>query len=139
MYSSSCIEQKGVIEEIANGLAKVRISSFTACADCHAKTLCGIPGDTTRYIEVPVKDNDFFIGEPVYIGIKRTLGLKASLLAYLVPFILMLLMLIMLLSFQVNELISGMITLLILLFYFIGLYFFRDRMSKAFTFILQKT
>jgi sigma-E factor negative regulatory protein RseC len=138
MVSSSCIEQKGVIEEIANGRAKVRISSFTACSDCHAQNSCVFFGNTTRYIDVPVHEDEFCKGESVQISIKRTHGLKASILAYLIPFVIMIIILILLSFFHINELISGVVAMLTVFLYFLAFYFFRNRMHKAFTFILSK-
>ena len=138
MDSSSCVEQKGVIEEIANGRAKVRISSFTACSDCHAQKSCGISGTASRCIEVPVGRTEFLVGETVSVSMERSLGLKASILAYLVPFLLMICLLILLKSIHASELISGVSTLLLVSLYFFGLYLFRYRMQKAFTFILHK-
>ncbi len=138
MDSSPCIEQKGVIEEIVNGYAKVRISSFAACANCFAKASCGIPEGTTRHIEVPVREEVFSEGESVLVNMKRTMGMKATLIAYIVPFVLVITTLLILTSFHITELFSGLISLLVLLPYFIGLYFFSDHLRRSFIFTLRK-
>ena len=138
MNSSSCIEQKGVIEEIADGLAKVRISSFEACAACHAKSVCGISEGSTRYYEVPVADNEFSKGEPVFIKMKRIMGLKATLIAYIIPFLLVITVLFLFTWLDADELITGIVSLIILVPYFCGLYLLRNYLRRSFIFTLRK-
>ncbi len=138
MNSSSCIEQKGVIEEIVDGLAKVRISSFEACATCHAKSACGISEGSTRYYEVPVADNEYSKGEPVLINMKRIMGLKATLIAYIIPFLLVITILFLFTWLDADELITGIVSLIILVPYFSGLYLFRNHLRRSFIFTLRK-
>ena len=138
MDSSPCIEQKGVIEEIIDGKAKVRISSFVACANCHVKAACGIPEGTTRIIIAPLLGENFNKGESVYINMKRSMGIKAALIAYILPFIIVISTLLILSMFDLEELITGLISLAILIPYFSGLFLFRDRLKRSFIFTLRK-
>ncbi len=138
MDSPPCIEQKGVIEEISDELARVRISSFAACAYCHARKACGIPEGTSRVIEVSVTEKGFSKGDPVYINMKRSMGLKAAVIAYIVPFVIVITSLLLLTMFNIGELFSGTISLVILIPYFTGLYFFRDRLKRSFIFTMKK-
>ena len=108
MDSSPCIEQKGVIEEITDGLAKVRITSFTACANCFTKDSCGIYKAVDRHIEIPTRKGEFQKGELI------------------------------LTSIRLKELYAGLISLLILVPYFTGLYFFRDHLRRTFIFTMRK-
>ena len=138
MDSSTCIEQKGVVEEISNGLAKVNITSFTVCANCHSKQTCGITDSANRDIYVPIgSSQNISIGETVRIIMKRTMGWKATLLGYVIPFILVLTTLLILSSLQIHEVIVGLGSLGILIPYFITLYLNRERLRNTFSFTIQ--
>ncbi|MBN1951623.1 MAG: SoxR reducing system RseC family protein [Bacteroidales bacterium] len=138
MSSASCIEQKGVIERIENGQASVRLAVFQACAHCHSKSACGVADESTRNIEIALPDENYSIGEQVMIGMKRHLGIRATFLAYVFPFLLVMIVLILLTTLHLNELLSGIFSLISLVPYFILLYLFRDRLDRTFTFTLRK-
>ena len=139
MDSSPCIEQKGVIEEITDGLAKVRITSFSACANCLTKDSCGLlSGGVNKHIEIPDSKGEFQKGETVFINMRRSMGLKATLIAYIIPFFLIILTLLMLTSIRLKELYAGLISLSVLIPYFTGLYFFRDHLRRTFIFTMRK-
>lgn len=138
MKAFTCVEQKGVVEEINDGLAKVNITTFSACAHCLSKEMCNITESAIRHIYAPVGDANIAEGETVKVLMKRTLGLKASLLAYFYPFILVILSILILTAIHLNELASGLISLSILVPYFFLLYMFRERLKRTFTFTLQK-
>ena len=138
MKSYTCVEQRGVVEEINDGFAKVSIISFSACAHCVSKEMCNLTDSATREISAPVEDLQITEGETVRVIMKRVLGLKASLLAYFYPFILVILSVLILTAIHLSELASGLISLGILVPYFFVLYLFRERLKRTFTFTLQK-
>jgi len=138
MDSASCIEQKGVIENIEDGLANVNITTFSACTHCHAKNACNISSESSRIIQVPVGEGMYTPGELVRIIMKRSLGMRAAFFAYIFPFILVLALLIVLTSIELSELLAGLSSIVLLVPYFLGLYFFRERLKRTFTFTLQK-
>lgn len=139
MDSSTCIEQKGVVEEISDGLVKINITSFSACAHCHSKQACGIIDSARREIFVPTSNsNAVSIGDTVNVIMKRSMGWKATILGYVVPFIMVLTTLLILNSLQLHEVVIGLGSLVILIPYFIVLYYNRDRLRKTFSFTIQK-
>jgi positive regulator of sigma E activity len=138
MDSSSCIEQRGVIEEISDGKASVIFSSIAACGNCSASGLCEIVGQASRKIIVPVGSDHFSAGEEVHIVMKRSMGRNATILAYLLPFVLLILSLLIGTYSKLGDLTCGLLCFITLILYFIGLYVFRNRIKKAFNFILQK-
>ncbi|MBA7528688.1 hypothetical protein ES705_20876 [subsurface metagenome] len=138
MDSSTCIEQKGVVEEISNGMARVNINMFSACAGCHAKKACNFIDARFRHIMVPTDGNHYSIGETVGIIMKRSLGLKASFIAYFIPLALLIVTLLVLTSLRLNEVFAGILTLLILAPYFILVYRFREKLTRTFTIRLRK-
>lgn len=139
MSSSNCIEQKGIIEEIEMDVAKVNITSFSACSGCHSQASCNLSESTEKQIEVPLPvDGQYRIGETVAVLMKRVMGWKATLLAYFIPFVLVMITLLTLTSFNLHEVIAGLAGLAILVPYFVVLYLMRDRLKTAFSFSLRK-
>ncbi|MBN1597696.1 MAG: SoxR reducing system RseC family protein [Bacteroidales bacterium] len=138
MSSSACIEQKGVVENISDGFATVSIMSFSACANCHSKKLCGIDENSQKSVTALTGSKTFSVGENVGIIMKRSLGLKATFIAYILPFILMLAVMLTLNYTGVKEIITGLISILVLVPYYSVIYLFNDRLKKTFTFELTK-
>lgn len=138
MSSSDCVEQKGIIEEVSNGIAKVNITSFSACATCNAKAACQTSESASKIIDVHIYDNTYQKGDLVKVSMKRVLGLKATLLAYVLPFAIIILSLIIFTQIGMSESISGLISLLLLVPYFLIIYLLRDSLKKTFQFTLDK-
>jgi positive regulator of sigma E activity len=138
MDFSSCIGQKGVVEEISDVNVSVSFTKYSACGDCHAQGICASFFLSERKIVVENAGKQFQIGEEVNVLMERKMGLRATLIAYLFPFILMLCMLIVFTKLHMSELASGISILLLLAVYFMILYLFRDRLKKQFYFILEK-
>lgn len=138
MNTSSCVEQKGTIEEIKDGIVKVNLLSISACASCHAKGACSMLDIQNKIIDIYESGKDYKKGEVVNVIMRQSLGYKAMLLAYGLPFLLVLATLIILTSLHVNELIAGLGSLSILIPYYLVIYFFRDNLQKTFTFTIKK-
>lgn len=138
MSSTNCIEQQGIIEEVENGIARVMINSFSACSSCHSKESCGSNDIKQKEIVVKVPENQFKAGEMVMVSLNQSLGYRAVLLAYLLPFFVMLFLLILLTQMGLTETFVGLMCLLFVAIYFFILYLFRNRHKKTFQFTLKK-
>ncbi len=133
-----CVQQKGIIEEIKNGIATVNITTFSACASCQANGACGMSETAEKKIYVAVEKDRYQKGELVSILMKKSLGLKATFLAYVIPFILIIIALIVMSSIGIKELYAGIIALALLVPYFFILHFFKDKLQKTFQFTVNK-
>jgi positive regulator of sigma E activity len=138
MDSTDCIEQKGIIEDIENGTATVKIVSFSACVSCTSKGACLAGESAEKNISVFIGDESFSTGELVKVSMKKSLGLKAALLAYFLPFIVLLVTLLVLTSLGVNEVISGIMSLAVLVPYFLIIYILKHKLQRVFQFKLSK-
>jgi positive regulator of sigma E activity len=138
MDSINCVEQKGIIETIENGIAVVNITSFSACASCHSKSACSMTDVAEKQIEVAVNNQQYRKGELVNILMKKSLGLRATMLAYVLPFLVVIFALIVLTSIGLNEVISGIISIGALALYFFFLHLAKDKLQKTFQFTLNK-
>ncbi len=138
MNSSYCIEQRGTIEEIKDGLIRVNLLSVSACATCHAKGACSMMDVQNKSIDVYDSGNGYKIGEVVNVIMRQSLGYKAMILAYGIPFLLVLGSLIILTSLHTSELIAGVVSLSVLIPYYLIIYFLKNSLQKTFTFTIGK-
>ena len=138
MDSINCVEQQGIVEDIKNGVATVNITSFSACASCQTKGACGMTEVAEKHIDVAVNEEQYHKGERVNILMKKSLGLRATLLAYVLPFLIIIFALIILTSIGVSEGLSGIISIGALILYFFILHLAKDKLNKTFQFTLNK-
>ena len=133
-----CIEQKGIVEGSGNGVVNVRISPASACSDCHSKASCSLFGTTEKILDVPADTSEFRTGDRVGVTITESMGHKAIVLGYFLPFLVVLLSLIVFTLLKFKEWQAGLIALSTLIPYYIILYFSRSKLRKTFTFTLKK-
>lgn len=138
MTSTDCVEQKGIIEDIRDGVAKVNITTFSACSSCQSKSACHMGEEEVKVVDVHIGASDFHKGETVRVIMKKSLGMRATLIAYILPFIIVLISLFILSSVGLSEAVAGIISVSILAPYFIVLYLLRERFQKTFQFTLNK-
>jgi sigma-E factor negative regulatory protein RseC len=138
MSSTDCVEQKGIIEEINNGIATVNITSFSACSSCESNGACGMSESTEKHIDVAIDTAHYKKGELVRVIMKKSLGLRATLLAYILPFLIVIIALIILTSTGISEGISGLIAIIALALYFFILHLNKNKLQKTFQFTLNK-
>ncbi|MBN2776449.1 MAG: SoxR reducing system RseC family protein [Bacteroidales bacterium] len=137
MGKNSTIEHKGIVSEINENAIFVDLSVQSACAACHAKSVCGIDS-AQKTIEVRTNNNSFNIGEKVKVVMRESLGMKALFLGYLLPFVVVISTLMILLSADFSEGFSGLISIVVLVPYYFVLYFFKDRIKREFNFDIEK-
>jgi sigma-E factor negative regulatory protein RseC len=132
------VSHPGTINKIEGDRVFVRIAAESACASCHVKGSCSVANMADKIVEVhsPANDN-LKVGTTVTVSMKQAMGTKAVLLAYFLPFILVMACLITLINITGNELLAGLVSLSVLAPYYLVLYFFRHRMGKTFYFEIQ--
>jgi sigma-E factor negative regulatory protein RseC len=135
-YSSNIINHEGVVLSNNGSTVIISISSEPACSGCHAEGSCSLSGKEKKTIEVQGK-YEVKSGEQVTILMKQSMGYIALFLGYLLPGIAVVTVLITMISIKVPELFAGLISLAILLPYYILLFFLRARIDKKFTFTLK--
>jgi positive regulator of sigma E activity len=132
------IEHRGIIDKIDNNRIDVLISQQTACSECHANGICFTADAVNKLIEVENADRVFKVGDNVILYGKQSMGLQAVLLAFVFPFILLLITLILLNSVIANEIISGIISVVVLLPYYLVLSIFNKKIKANFRFDIKK-
>jgi len=136
--AKTVIEHKGQIDSISGNKIKVHFLNISACASCHAKGVCTASDMESKEVEVFDTSNKFHEGEKVNIILQQSLGFKALLFGYVVPFFLVLVALFTLDAFIKNEVIVGIGALGTLVPYYLILYALKDYFEKVFSFKIQK-
>lgn len=138
MSYSKSIEHKGRIDSIEENKINVSFLAMSGCASCHAKGVCSAADMQEKSVEVIDFTNQYSVGEEVNVTLKQSLGFRALLLGYVLPFVIVLVMLISLTIITENEAISGLGALSVLIPYYVVLFLLKDKIRKQFTFRINK-
>lgn len=134
------ISHEGVITDLKGDTVTVSLSSNTDCTGCHAKGTCTLSGgEEEKMLHIPVPNPDFSIGDKVRVILDRSLGFRALLLGYVMPFLLVLAVLLALTVAGSREWVAGLTSLAVLIPYYAGLKLMRGKVEKQFSFHIQKT
>ena len=80
---ASRIEHSGVVERTERDTVYVRITSHSACGSCKAREACGLAEAQDKIVVVKSPDAaQFAVGEQVMVGVRRSAGAVAVILAY---------------------------------------------------------
>lgn len=133
------IDHKGIVDRVEGETVFVRIIQQSACADCHAKSMCSASESKEKMIEVTDHSGSFQRGEEVIICAQTSLGLQAVLLAFVIPLLILASGTAVCLGvFHLHETTGGLISLTLLIPYYYTLYMLRDKLKKRFIFTLKK-
>ncbi len=133
------IKHKAFVKEVNGTTLTAIIENQSACASCHASGGCSMADVKEKEVEIEQFRGQYKPGQEVSILLQESLGFKALLFGYLLPFILILVILIAMFTITGNELTAGFLALGILIPYYIMLYFFRGRLKKIFKFELEES
>ena len=136
------IEHEGKVVSVDKDYIGVEIVNKSACAACHAKGVCGASDASIKVVEVAqditTLTEDYQVGETVNVVMRSSMGTQAVWLAYVVPLMVLMAAILVFWLCQASELVMGLGALGILALYYVGLFFFRNKISKIFTFIIEK-
>ena len=80
---ASRIEHSGVVERAERDTVYVRITSHSACGTCKAREACGLAEAQDKIVAVKSPDAAHYAaGEKVMVGVRRSAGAVAVILAY---------------------------------------------------------
>ena len=131
------VKQEGVITNITDDGITVALQGNSNCAGCKAKAACGISESNLKEIKVSNPGGPVCINEKVNVLLRRDLGLKAVFWAYLFPFALMIITLFVGIEFF-EEWLAGVLSLGILIPYYLLLYVFQEQFRNAFKITILK-
>ena len=135
------IKHDGIIIALnEDGTALVRIVQTSACAACKAKAMCASAESAEKEMTVVLLgDGQWAVGDTVEVMVQQKMGWKAVVLAYLLPFFVMLaVMFVGNAIWAVREEILGTVTLCAMALYYLVLGMFKDKLQKEFSFTAKK-
>ena len=128
---SETIQHKGIVESLNGDEAHVRIVQASACSGCHAAKSCMAADAREKYIDC-VMSEPLQVGQEVVVEIEQKTGWLAVVLAFVLPFCILMLML-WLMGKLFEESVAGTIALCSLLPYYIILWLLKGKLKKQFT------
>lgn len=132
------MEHRGVVVEVNGKSVKVRIEQLSACAACHVKSLCMASDKSEKIVDAAVVAGNFSVGEEVVVVGHKQLGVVAVVLAYIVPFLLIVATLFFSSLFVDEEWIVGSLSLLVLAPYLVALRLMNNKIKAKFRFYVSK-
>ena len=133
------IKHRGIVEKIDGSHIVVRIVQTSACSACSAKGLCNASESKEKQIDVYEANPSYQIGEEVMVCGTTSMGMRAVLLAFGVPLLILVLALGVSMKLTGEDaLLSSGIALVSVLPYYIGIYFCKDKLNRTFSFTIEK-
>lgn len=132
------ISHKGKVISSGQGIISVEIVSESACSACHAAGLCGMSESRKKIVEVPaVHGRDFSVGQEVEVCLAPKTGLKAVLLSYVIPAMILLILILSLPLIGLGELAGGLLAVAGVALYYLILYLFKGRLAGEYEFYIR--
>lgn len=133
----NAIQHQGVITKVTPKKITVALQGNIHCETCNAKSACGTAEADQKEVEI-THTSALNLHDEVTVLLRKDVGMKAVFWAYLFPFILLMTVLIAS-SYVVEEWLSGVLAILVLLPYYLMLHFLQKRFKKSFQFSILKT
>ena len=133
------IKHRGIVEKVDGSHIVVRIVQTSACSSCSAKGLCNASESKEKQIDVYEANPSYQIGEEVMVCGTTSMGMRAVLLAFGVPLLILVLALGVSMKLTGEDaLLSSGIALVSVIPYYIGIYFCKDKLNRTFSFTIEK-
>ena len=133
------IKHRGIVEKVDGSHIVVRIVQTSACSACSAKGLCNASESKEKQIDVYEANPSYQIGEEVMVCGTTSMGMRAVLLAFGVPLLILILALGVSMKLTGEDaLLSSGIALVSVVPYYIGIYFCKDKLNRTFSFTIEK-
>ena len=139
MYMDELIRHTGVVLSADGETARVQIVQTSACQACKARSMC-VSSESRELSDVGCQISEpMQAGDRVEVEVRERLAWKAVVIAYIVPFVVMMAVLAGLnVLTEWSEAVTGTLSLCSIALYYIGLSFFRGKLQKQFTFTARK-
>ena len=132
------VSHEGIVTKITDQVLEIKIMAQSACAACHAKSACGMGEQAEKILTVPrPKNQEFQLMQKVNVVMAINQGNKAAVLAYLIPIILLLAALFISLGLGLNEGLSALIGIAVLVPYYMILYTQRNKLKRRFEYRIE--
>ena len=148
------IRHDGIIIALNGDIARVRIVQTSACSACKAKAMCASAESKEKEMDVVLigdeamrlrgESMNYKVGDEVEVMVQQRMGWKAVVLAYLLPFFVMLAVMFIgngLLAMgdgAKREAVLGTLALCAMALYYLVLGMFKGKLQKEFSFTARR-
>lgn len=131
--------KEGIVRAIHGDQIEVEITISSACSECHAKSIC-IPSDHKRetVLAQSLYNEHFEVGDKVHLVLKGSAGGKAVVLAYLLPFIVLMVALFGTYAITKSELAGVIVSVVFVVIYYIILKTQNKKIEQNFQFFVKR-
>lgn len=138
MSAKNEISHTGTIIGITPEYTTVEIIAQSACAACHARGMCGVADESQKIIMVPTDPYaGYKVGDEVFVMLKRSMGMKAVWISYVIPLLILMILILSLSSVNVHEAYVGLGAIAGVALYYLVIYLFRNRLANDFVFYIK--
>lgn len=137
-HSSGTIRQSATVIRVDTTEIEVEVCRPEACAACKAKSVCSEGGGQGKRMTLANDGQGYQLGEQITLVMRRSAGLKAVVIAYLVPVILVVAALLVFQTVQIKETVAAISTLVLLGLYFLVIRLLRGRLNRELTIEIEK-
>lgn len=136
---STKINHAGIVESITDDCVKVRILQTSACAACKVASHCNASESKEKIVDVMGRRDvkGLKVGDSVVVSASRDVANRALLLAFGVPFLILMTVLVVALRFVSEEGLAALVALGMLIPYYALLWLMRDRIRQCLSFELE--
>lgn len=139
MNSNQSVSHSGKIVNIDESTIRVLIVSKSACASCQIKSACNMSDSKEKFVEIKVEEgSNYQIGQEVEVLMAQSQGKLAVFLGYVLPFLLVFATLIILILLHADEGFASLVSLAVLIPYYLILKLSDKKISKKFSFRIKE-
>lgn len=133
--ANTIIRHQGIVENISGSHLQVRIVQTSACASCSVKGHCTSAETKEKLVDVyDVDAASYRPGDRVWVAGRLSMGAMAVLLAFILPFLVLIVSLFVLMAVRNDELFAALGSLALLIPYYYILWLNKARIGKNFSF-----
>ena len=132
------IRHEGVVLRTSGNMAHVEIVQTSACSACKARSMCMSSESQQKQMDVEMLE-PMQAGDRVEVEVRERLAWRAVLLAYILPFVVMMAAIAVLdYTTDWSEAIVGTLSLCAIALYYLILSAFNHKLQKQFSFTARK-
>ena len=134
------IEHSGVVERTERDTVYVRITSRSACGTCKAREACGLAEAQDKIVMVATPEaGQYAPGAAVMVGVRRSAGVRAVVLAYVGALVVLLAVLVGAIAIVgLGEGVSALAAIAGVGVYYFVLWLFRRKIEHTIQFTITK-
>ena len=136
---SSSLQHRGTVESVTNDTVVVSVMPESACAGCHAKSICGEHGEKREIVVKTPYAAEYTPGERVIVALEHNrMGLISVVWSYVLPLIILVGVLFGARAFGVEDGIVALSSMAAITLYYVTLYLMRNKFDKKIKFTIIK-